>query len=215
VPWRPDFADADGCGENAAMNWRQSPLRQLPNLITILRMLSVLPLLWWLHHGDYRLALGIALIAGVSDGLDGWLAKRFGWRTWLGSVLDPIADKLLLDCSFVGLWLAHGPGFEHAAPLWLVLMVLGRDAVIVAGASAYHFLIGPVKGQPTVLGKISTVAQIVLVLGLLCDLAWRSLPEDVTETAIWIVAALTLASGLDYVVRWSLKTRHALRERAR
>jgi cardiolipin synthase len=184
-------------------------LRQLPNIITIARMLAVLPLLWWLRHGDYRPALATALIAGLSDGVDGWLAKRYNWRTWLGSVLDPIADKVLLDGSFVGLWLAG------AAPHWLVLMVLGRDAVIVAGASAYHFLIGPVKGQPTLLGKVSTVAQIVLVLALLGALAWRPLPVDVTNAAIWIVAALTLASGLDYVIRWSLKTWHVLRERSK
>lgn len=197
------------------MSGRPLPLRQLPNLITIARMLAVLPLLWWLRQGEYRPALAIALIAGLSDGIDGWLAKRYGWRTWLGSVLDPIADKLLLDSSFVGLWLAHGPGFEHAAPLWLVLLVLARDAVIVTGASAYHFLIGPLKGQPTLLSKFTTVAQILLVLALLCGLAWRPLPADMTATAIWVVAALTLASGLDYVIRWSLKTRHALRERAR
>jgi cardiolipin synthase len=183
-------------------------LRQLPNIITIARMLAVLPLLWWLRHGQYLPALATALIAGLSDGVDGWLAKRYNWRTWLGSVLDPIADKVLLDGSFVGLWLAG------AAPHWLVLLVLGRDAVIVTGASTYHFLIGPVKGQPTLLGKVSTVAQIVLVLALLCELAWHWLPANIANTAIWIVAALTLASGLDYVIRWSLKTRRALRERA-
>lgn len=182
--------------------------RQLPNLVTIARMLAVLPLLWWLRQHEYRLALATALIAGLSDGVDGWLAKRYGWRTRLGGLLDPIADKVLLDGSFVGLWLAG------AAPNWLVLLVLGRDAVIVAGASAYHFMIGPLKGQPTMLGKVTTVAQIALVLALLCELAWPWLPENTANIAIWIVATLTLASGLDYVIRWSLKTRQALRERA-
>ena len=170
-------------------------------------MLAVLPLLWWLRQGEYRPALAIALIAGLSDGIDGWLAKRYGWRTRLGGLLDPIADKVLLDGSFVGLWLAD------ATPLWLLLLVLGRDVVIVAGASAYHFLIGPLKGQPTQLGKFTTVAQIALVLALLCELAWPWLPANTATVAIWIVAALTLASGLDYVIRWSLKTRQSLRER--
>lgn len=190
------------------MSPRPLSLRQLPNLITIARMLAVLPLLWWLRQGEYRPALAIALIAGLSDGIDGWLAKRYGWRTRLGGLLDPIADKVLLDGSFVGLWLAD------ATPLWLLLLVLGRDVVIVAGASAYHFLIGPLKGQPTLLGKFTTVAQISLVLALLCELAWPWLPANKANIAIWIVATLTLASGLDYVIRWSLKTRHALRERA-
>ena len=200
-------------------------LRQIPNLITIARMLAVLPLLWWLRQGEYRPALATALIAGLSDGVDGWLAKRYGWRTRLGGLLDPIADKVLLDGSFVGLWLAGAAAapahpalaaLAHpgAAPLWLLLLVLGRDAVIVAGASAYHFMIGPLKGQPTLLGKVTTVAQIALVLALLCELAWPWLPENTADIAIWIVAALTLASGLDYVIRWSLKTRQVLRERA-
>lgn len=191
------------------MSPRPLSLRQLPNLITIARMLAVLPLLWWLRNHEYRPALATALAAGLSDGVDGWLAKRYGWRTWLGSVLDPLADKLLLDGSFVGLWLAGD------VPAWLMLLVLGRDVVIVAGASAYHFLIGPIKGQPTLLSKCTTVAQIALVLGVLGGMAWRPLPTGVTNIAIWIVAGLTLASGLDYVLRWSLKTRRALRERGR
>jgi cardiolipin synthase len=182
-------------------------LRQLPNAITVARMLLVPPLLWCLHAGDYRAALWIALAAGLSDALDGWLAKRFGWQTWLGGVLDPIADKLLLDASFVGLWMGGG------APGWLAMLVLGRDAVIVAGASAYHFMVGPVEGNPTLLSKATTVAQIALVLALLFGLAWQPLPQDLSIVAVWLVAALTFASGIDYVVRWSLRAHRALRAR--
>ncbi|MEO5595895.1 MAG: CDP-alcohol phosphatidyltransferase family protein [Lysobacteraceae bacterium] len=189
-------------------------LRQLPNAITIARMLAVLPLVWCLHHGEYRAALAIALLAGLSDGIDGWLAKRYGWRTRLGGLLDPLADKLLLDASFIGLWLAH------AVPTWLLLLVLGRDLVIVAGASAYHFLIGPLKGQPSWLGKATTVVQIALVVCLLALLAWQNSSGQGSATGlqwtlvgVWIVALFTLASGVDYVLRWGVRTRDALRAR--
>jgi cardiolipin synthase len=178
-------------------------LRQLPNTITVARMLMVPLLLWCLHTGDYVAALWIALTAGVSVALDGWLAKLFGWQTWVGGVLDPIADKLLLDASFVGLWLAN------AVPGWLAALVVGRDVVIVSGASAYHFLIGKVTGQPTLLSKLTTVVQIAFVLALLVGLAWRPLPQEVTLVAAVLVAALTFASGIDYVVRWGLRARNA------
>ena len=182
-------------------------LRQLPNIITGARMLLVLPLVWSLSDGDYGLALGIALTAGASDALDGWLAKRHGWQTRLGGLLDPVADKLLLVASFVGLWLAG------SSPGWFTLLVIGRDVVIVSGAVAYNAIVGPVEGDPTLLSKATTVAQIGLVLGLLVGLAWRPWPATVSLTGIWLVAALTFASGIDYVVRWSLRAYRALRAR--
>ena len=182
-------------------------LRQLPNAITCVRILLVLPLVWGLHVGDYRMTLAIALAAGASDALDGWMAKHFGWQTWLGSVLDPIADKLLLDASFIGLWLAG------AIPGWLAALVVGRDVVIIVGASTYHFLIGRVEGKPTLLSKTTTVAQIVMVLALLVGLAWRPLPANVSIAMALAIAGLTFASGIDYVVRWSLRARRALQAR--
>ncbi|MBS0193437.1 MAG: CDP-alcohol phosphatidyltransferase family protein [Proteobacteria bacterium] len=181
-------------------------LRQLPNLITGLRMALVAPLLWCLDAGAYRWALGLALVAGGSDALDGWLAKRFDWRTPLGSLLDPVADKLLLAGSFIGLWLVE------AVPEWLVALVIGRDVVIVAGAVAYHNLIGPVQGDPTRVSKATTVAQIALVLALLSGLAIAPLPAGVGLGMIAVVAALTIASGIDYVVRWGLRARRHFRD---
>ncbi|MEO8742768.1 MAG: CDP-alcohol phosphatidyltransferase family protein [Lysobacteraceae bacterium] len=182
-------------------------LRQLPNAITCIRMLLVLPLVWGLHVGDYRMTLVVALTAGVSDALDGWLAKHFGWQTWLGGVLDPVADKLLLDASFIGLWMAD------AIPGWLAALVVGRDVVIVAGASAYHFLIGRLEGKPTLLSKTTTVAQIAMVLALLVGLAWRPLPANASIAMDLAIATLTFASGIDYVVRWSLRAYRASQAR--
>ncbi len=182
-------------------------LRQLPNIITGVRMLLVLPLVGSLRDGQYAMALAIALIAGASDALDGWLAKRFGWQTRLGGLLDPVADKLLLVASFIGLWLAG------AAPGWLAALVIGRDLTIVGGAVAYNAVVGPVEANPTLLSKTTTVAQIGLVLALLVGLAWRALPADLAMVSIGLVAALTCASGIDYVVRWSLRARRVLRSR--
>ena len=182
-------------------------LRQLPNAITVARMLTVPPLLWALHAGNFRAALWIAVAAGLSDALDGWLAKRHGWQSWLGGILDPIADKLLLDASFIGLWSVA------AVPGWMASLVIGRDVVIVAGAAFYHFLIGTLTGRPTLLSKITTVAQISYVVVLLFGLAWWPLPTDAVFAMTFAVAALTFASGLDYVVRWGLRARKTWRAR--
>lgn len=184
-------------------------LRQLPNVITGVRMALVVPLVWSLHAANYGLALGLALAAGVSDAVDGWLARRFGWRTPLGSLLDPIADKLLLVGSFLGLWLVG------VAPAWLTALVIGRDVVIVAGAVAYHNLIGPLQGEPSWVSKATTVAQIALVLLWLVVLAVRPLPAMVVPVMIGMVAVLTAASGIDYVVRWGLRARRTLQARQR
>lgn len=183
-------------------------LRQLPNAITWLRVASVLPLTWAIERGAYRLALGVALLAALSDALDGFLARRFGWQTAFGSLLDPVADKLLLTGCFVALWSVG------ALPGGLLVLVLGRDSVIVAGALAYHWLIGPVTGKPTLLGKLCTALQIALALVLLLQLAGVPLAPAWSTAALWAVALVTAASGLDYVLRWSLRAVRARRTRA-
>ena len=175
-------------------------LRHLPNLITALRMLLVVPLCWLIGNGHYAGALVVAAIAGLSDAIDGWLAKHFGWQTWLGGILDPIADKLLLMAAF--LWLA----FAGDVPQWLAALVIGRDLVIVGGAIAYYGLIGRFDATPTLLSKLTTVVQIVFVLAELLRLShWIEMPDSVWNIAIGITAALTVASGVHYVVVWSTR----------
>src|SRR5262249_54356434 len=160
------------------------------------RMLLTVPLAWLLRDGRYDAALAVALFAGATDALDGFLAKRFGWQSWLGGVLDPVADKLLLFVCFIGL--AQG----GALPVWLAWIVVGRDIVIVAGAVAYHNLIGPLNAQPTNLSKLTTCLQIVLVLACLLHLSrFAEWPDAINVAMFWIVAAATVVSGLDYVVR--------------
>ena len=173
--------------------------RHLPNAITGLRLAMAPVLLWLLWAGHYDAALWVAVVAGASDALDGLLAKRFSWQSRLGSLLDPVADKLMLACAFLGLWLAQ------ALPGWLLVLVLVRDLVIVAGAAAWWRLAGPFDGQPTWLGKFTTVAQIALALACLVDLAVSSVALKWLVEGVLLVAALTFFSGVDYVVRYGVK----------
>lgn len=172
--------------------------RHLPNALTILRLAMAPALPWLLAIGETRAALWVALVAGLSDALDGWLAKRFGWQSRLGSLLDPLADKLMLGLGALGLWLAG------ALPGWLLLLIAGRDVVIVAGAIAWWRLAGPFDGAPSLLSKGTTVAQVLLVLAGLLGLA-GVLPMPLPAAALAAVAALTLASGLDYVIRYGVR----------
>jgi cardiolipin synthase len=183
-------------------------LRHLPNLITALRILLVLPLCWLIDSGRYDGALVVAAIAAFSDALDGFLAKRFGWQSWIGGMLDPVADKLLLTAAFI--WLA----LAGDMPGWLAALVVGRDLAIVAGAIAYHNLVGPFDAAPSRLSKATTAMQLAFVLSELLRLSqWLVLPAPLRVALIAITAALTVASGLHYIVIWSTRARAALRAR--
>lgn len=180
-------------------------LRQLPNAITLARIGMAWPLWRLLIAEDYRPALFLALIAGLSDALDGLLAKHFGWITRLGGLLDPVADKLLLAVGFLGLW------WVGQMPGWLVALVLGRDVVILAGALAWQLLVGPLVAEPSRLSKATTAAQIGLVLLVLACLALGFGGPALIGAGAFVVAALTLASGIDYVWRWTGKARRRWR----
>jgi cardiolipin synthase len=194
-------------------------LRWLPNAITVGRMVLALPLLWALATAQFVPAFWLAVVAGASDAVDGFLAKRFGWDSAAGGLLDPLADKLLLGACFFGLWWA-----DHL-PRWLVVLVLARDVVIVAGALVWWRTLGPFTASPTKLSKLNTVLQIVLVAAVLADAAFAgSLPVGAGRVAgplplVWLqalllaCAALTAASGVDYVVRYGARYRAALGNR--
>ena len=187
-----------------------SPLRHLPNALTVLRILLVLPLVWCIRERRYDAAVVIALIAGFTDALDGWLAKHFGWQSWIGGIIDPIADKLMLIGCFISL------GLVGAHPEWLTWLVVGRDVVIVAGAVTYHYLIGRISGEPTLLSKINTCVQIVYVVMQLFNLTtWIELPPAIITIAIYVTAALAIASGVQYVLIWSARAARIRREHVR
>jgi len=187
------------------MSLNRSSLSWIPNAISFARMGLAAPIAWAILEEDHSLALVLALVGGVSDALDGWLAKRFGWQTALGGVLDPIADKLMLVAAFSALVVTG------AMPWWLFLLTLGRDLVIVAGAVVYHNVVGPLVASPTRISKLTTLAQIVYAVMLLVqDLPQIDVPALLLQGLMWLVAATTVVSGLHYVVTWSRKLRIAL-----
>ncbi|ADE14051.1 CDP-alcohol phosphatidyltransferase [Nitrosococcus halophilus Nc 4] len=171
-------------------------VRNIPNLLTVIRILLVAPLIYVLLQEDYFFALWIILMAGASDGVDGFLAKHYHWQSRLGSILDPLADKLLLISSFIVLaWLGH-------LPYWLVLLALGRDLVIVLGGLAYHFWVGPFEMEPVPLSKLNTLCQILLVVAvMISQLPGLDIPQ-LTGWFIYLVALTTLLSGMQYIWHW-------------
>ena len=177
---------------------------QLPNLITGLRMLLVLPAGWLLWLGLYPQALLVVGVAGLSDVLDGELARRFGWRSAFGSMMDPIADKLLVLAVFVIFTI------QGHVPLWLAVLVIGRDALILAGAGIYRLLYGELEMAPTRISKANTVMQIAMLLLLLLGLSEFGVLSEaamriVDPYGFYALALLGIGSGLDYLVTWSLK----------
>ena len=125
----------------------------IPNLITSLRIVLVAPFLWLLLEARYGAALLLFAIAGISDALDGFLAKHYGWTSELGGILDPIADKLLLLGAILTL------GWLNELPIWLVVLILARDILIVGGAISYHFVIAPFQAAPLMISKLNTLMQ--------------------------------------------------------
>lgn len=171
-------------------------ISQLPNLITISRIGLAPVLILLLKEQEYAASLAIFIIAGMSDGLDGFIAKRFHYESRLGSILDPVADKILLLSSYVMLTM-----LDHI-PFWLMLTVAFRDFLIVGGYLVYTSMIGPVQMRPSGLSKFNTLLQIALVIVILGQqaLGWVYLP--VVDALIYGVLLSTLASGVHYLWIW-------------
>lgn len=182
-------------------------LSTLPNAICVLRMLLVVPILWALAAGAYELTLLLFLFAGFSDGLDGFLAKRFGWRSELGGLLDPLADKLLLVCVFLAVTLLG------LVPAWLTSCVIGRDLIIVSGALAYQYFVGPVRGEPTPVSKLNTVLQLLFILAVVSRAAYGWPAESLVIVLGAGIFVTTVVSGIDYVWTWSRRAMRVSRGR--
>ena len=172
-------------------------LSWLPNAISVMRIILIAPILMMILQQRFDIALLLFFIAGFSDGLDGFLAKRFDWHTRLGALLDPIADKLLVASPFVVL------AYPDHIPVWLAALVILRDVVIIGGATAYNFLIRPVEGEPTRISKLNTAMQLLFILFVLTRAAF-GWPDQITITIIGASIVVTVViSGMDYVLKWS------------
>ncbi len=173
-------------------------MSNLPNFITLGRVILVPIVFWLLLTGEMQMAFVLFVLAGISDGVDGYLAKRFGWTTELGAYLDPLADKLLLVCIFIAL------GVAAQLPLWLVIAVVSRDVLIVIGVVLSWLLANPVHIHPLVVSKFNTVAQIVLAALVMADEGFQLGLGLLRQVMIWLTAALVLASLAAYARTWLL-----------
>jgi cardiolipin synthase len=175
------------------------PLRQVPNLISLIRIALIPPIAAALVQGELRIAMLMIFVAAASDGVDGFLARRFGWQTELGAILDPAADKLLMATVFVTLAVLGG------VPLWLMSAAVGRDALIVAGTLAYRYWIGPISIRPTVISKINTLCQLNFILYVVARLQFPVLPAWPATLLGALVLVTVVVSGMDYVLTYSMR----------
>ncbi|HET9864554.1 MAG TPA: CDP-alcohol phosphatidyltransferase family protein [Steroidobacteraceae bacterium] len=176
-------------------------MHHLPNIICVIRILLIWPTVVALQAGEYWTALALVAVCAVSDGLDGWLAKRFNWTSHLGKILDPLADKMLLVALFLtATW-------NNLVPWWLTAVVVARDVLIGSGALVYRLWFGPLHGRPTIISKINTGMQLAVVLAAVLGAA-TGLPTPEMVTALAILTLLTtIVSGFDYLTMF---TRRAL-----
>jgi cardiolipin synthase len=168
----------------------------IPNLITLGRILLVPVVVWAIASGTMWIAFVLFVAAGVSDAVDGYLAKRFHMTTELGGLLDPLADKALIVSIYITL------GVNGAIPRWLVILVVSRDIMIV-GAFMLSWLVGnPLKVKPLLVSKLNTVAQILFACVVLGSLGFDIQADTLTLVLMGLVAALTLLSVAAYVAEW-------------
>ena len=182
-------------------------MRHLPNLICLVRLALIWPVAAALYGGRYDLALALFVLAAASDGLDGYLAKRFNWISELGKILDPAADKLLLVTVFVeSTWLG-------LVPWWVTAAAVGRDVLIALGALIYRVWFGPLRGRPTIISKINTAAQLLYLMAVMLGAAVAFPPYGVRRALALTVFATTVLSGVNYVQAFTRKAWSVLAER--
>lgn len=171
----------------------------IPNIISIIRLAMVPYIVWTLLEGRVMLAFILFVAVGISDGVDGYIARKFNQRTELGAYLDPLADKTLLVTMFIAL------GYLEAIPQWLVIIVITRDILILAGVMVAFVIGNPIEIKPLFVSKANTAVQIVLVSLALAMPAFDLELGAVQSILVWTCAVLTIASAFAYFAAW---TRH-------
>ncbi len=179
--------------------------QDIPNVISLLRIILVVPIAYFLWSQNYLIALILFLIGGLSDGLDGFLARRYKWETELGVILDPMGDKLMMLTAYLLL------GWHHLLAWWLVALVIFRDLIIVTGTLLYRKIIGNAKLKPLFISKLNTVFQIVLVLIIMFSQV-VSLNTLIVDSIFWLVVATTIMSGYAYINEWGRRAWNILKE---
>ena len=168
----------------------------LPNFITLGRVISVPFVFWLLLSGEARAAFLLFVAAGVSDAVDGFLAKRYSWQTRLGAYLDPLADKLLIVSIYIAL------GAREQIPLWLVIAVVSRDVLILTAVMLSWLMDHPVVIKPLLVSKLNTAAQLVLASTVLADEGFDLGLKPIRMALAVVTATLTIASLAAYLKAW-------------
>ena len=168
----------------------------IPNLITLMRVILVPVVFWLLVTHQLKAAFLAFVVAGVSDAVDGFLAKRYKWETELGAYLDPLADKLLIVSIFIAL------GVTDKLPSWLVIAVVSRDMLIIIAVILSWLLGHPTPMRPLAVSKANTVAQIVLAAMVLADEAFDLRLKGPVSVLVWVTGGLTIASLVAYLRVW-------------
>ena len=173
----------------------------IPNLICLARIVLVIPIVSSLWQEQFLLSLLLIIIAGLSDILDGYLAKKNNWRSYLGAVLDPVADKILLVSLFLTL---HSMGL---IPLWLTLTVIIRDLMIVFGLSLYRYFVGVPQPKPTTISKFNTTLQLAFIIFVILAQGVQFPFEILSIVCGSLVFVTSILSGLDYWIIWSIEAK--------
>lgn len=196
------------CAFNFAVSRVLTLLRQIPNVISTIRILLVAPIAVALVHHQLGVATILFGIAALSDAADGFLAKRYGWRSELGAVLDPAADKLLLATVFIAL------AYLKLVPLWLMAAAVARDVIIVLGALVYRYLFGPLSVRPSMVSKLNTACQAVFIMAVVGRAEFGVPPESVLMVLGALVFVTVAVSGIDYVLIYGRRALSLARPRA-
>lgn len=172
----------------------------IPNILTLFRFVLLGPILYAGLNESFKLALYLFVVAGFTDGLDGFLARRYGWTTRLGSALDPVADKVMLVSCFVMMYTLG------MCPDWLLGVIIVRDIIIISGALFYHFYVGQYQFYASWVSKLNTFMQIVLLFMMFLNLAYPGLVPDLF---VWMTMAIvtfaSVTSCMGYAWVWTLR----------
>ncbi len=170
-------------------------LRHLPNAICLLRIALTVPTVQAIERGNYVLALMMFSAAAISDGVDGYLAKRFSWHSNLGRILDPLADKVLLVAAFLAC------AWQGLVPAWLATAAIARDVMLVGGAIIFRLWLGPIEGHPTRVSKVNTTLQIIVVIVAMVNATAEIIPSALVFALAAATFVTTVVSGVQYTAR--------------
>jgi cardiolipin synthase len=196
------------CASNCVVNRVAWSPRHIPNIISAIRILLVAPLAVALAHHQLVTTIVLFGVAALSDAADGFLAKRYGWQSELGAVLDPAADKLLMVTVFITL------AYMKLVPLWLMATAVARDVIIVLGALAYRYWFGPLNVRPSIVSKFNTLCQAAFILAVVGREEFSIPPPWGVVVLGALVFVTVVVSGIDYVLIYSRRALGLTKPRA-